>query len=226
MCGYGLGRYLLGLVVTAIVAVVGWFTVGRDVLNKVNESNARAGGGGPQSERIVNARRFAPVVANLRRAVGADARLVSVTMRPLSVEFVTSVDGAVARGLRWRRGRRKLQRFEENAPTTGGAPWPLETLDPKAPQRIAGTISAAEDGDFHLSIGNLERAESGKLVWVMRGTIGERGVAWSADPDGRDAKRYDPSSPELSKGAALGQCIRRAAGDPVKLQRCVARYGR
>jgi hypothetical protein len=224
MRGYGLGGYLVGLVVTAIVAAVAWFTVGQDVLDKVNESNARSGGGGPQNERIVSPRRFGPLVAALRRKVGSGARLVSVTLRPLSVEFVTSVDGPVGRGYRWTDDEPVLRRFEENAPADAAGPWPLARLDPRAPSRIAHAISESERGDFHLSIGDIQRADTGRLVWIMRGTIGERGVAWYAAPDGSRVKRYDPSSPELSAGALLGRCIRQAAGDPVKAQRCVARY--
>src|SRR4051794_19315440 len=144
MRAYGLGGRLVGLIVTAIVAAVAWFTVGNDVLDKVNKSNARSGGGGPQNERIVSAQRFGPLVARLRRALGPDARLVSVTLRPQSVEFVTSVDGAVARGYRWRDGYGKLRRFEENAPADAAGPWPLARLDPRAPERIAHDISASE----------------------------------------------------------------------------------
>jgi hypothetical protein len=37
-------------------------------------------------------------------------------------------------------------------------------------------------------------------------------------------KAYNPASAELSKGAALGQCIQGAHGSPAKLQRCVKRF--
>ena len=157
----------------------------------------------------------------MRAQVGRDGRLVKVTMRPLSVEFVTNQDGGIAHGLRWRDGKKALQRFEDNA-SPGAVAWPISRLDPTAPQRIARTISRNEGGDFHLSIGDISRADSGKLVWIMRGTIGERGVAWYAAPDGSHVKRYDPSSPDLSQGARLGRCIQRAHNDPAKLQRCVA----
>jgi hypothetical protein len=217
---YNVGGRLIGIVLTAIVAVVAWFGFGRGILDKINESNARSGGGGPQNERIVSARRFAPLVAQVRAEVGRDGRLVKVTMRPLSVEFVTSQDGGIAHGLRWRDGKKGLQRFEDNA-SPGAVPWPISRLDPTAPQRIARAISRNEGGDFHLSIGDISRADSGKLVWIMRGTIGERGVAWYAAPDGSHVKRYDPSSPDLSQGARLGRCIQRAHNDPAKLQRCV-----
>jgi hypothetical protein len=216
-------------VLTALVAVVAWFAVGRGVLDKINRSNERGGGGGPQSQRIVSAGRFTPVVAQLRRAAGSEARLVSVTMRPDSVEFV-AVSGGRARGYRWRDGEKGLQTFEVGGTGQAGKPpsppFPLSRLEPAAPQRITRAISAAEHGDFHLSIGDLTRADSGLIVWVMRGRIGERGVAYSAGPDGRRVKPYNPASPELSRGAALGRCIQGARSDAVKLQRCVARYAR
>jgi hypothetical protein len=101
----------------------------------------------------------------------------------------------------------------------------MSQLDPRAPERITRAISKAEHGDFHLSIGDLQRAETGKLIWTMRGTIGERGVAWYAPADGSPIKPFDPSKPELSKGAALGKCISRAHNDVAKVQRCVARFG-
>jgi hypothetical protein len=226
---YGPGRRLIGLGLTALVAVVAWFGFGRGILDEINKSNEISGGGGPQSRRIVSSGRLTPVVAQLRRAVGSEARLVSVTMRPDSVELV-AVTGRRARGYRWRDGESGLQRFEVGgagqAGKPDGPPFPLSRLDPTAPQRIASAISAAERGDFHLSIGDLTRADSGLIVWVMRGTIGERGVAYSAAADGRRAKPYNPAGPELSRGAALGQCIQGARSDPVKLQRCVARFGR
>jgi hypothetical protein len=216
------GGYLIGLVLTLVVGAVAWFGFGRGILDKLDESNARSAGGGPESERILSPRRFAPVVAQVRGRVGRDGRLASVTMRPLSLEFVTTADGGVARGLRWRDGVKGLRPFEENA-SPGAVSWPISRLDATAPQRIARAISRSEEGDFHLSIGDLGRADSGKLVWILRGTIGERGVAYYAAPDGSRVKRYDPSSPDLSQGARLGRCIQRAKQDPVKLQRCVAR---
>jgi hypothetical protein len=221
--------YLIGFALTAIVAVVGWLVFGQRILDSIDSSNARSGGGGPPGKRIVSARRFTPVVARVRKAIGPEARLVSVTMRPQSVEFVAVVN-RVASGYRWREGYKGLQRFEVGgsgaAGTVDSAPWPVNRLDPRAPERLTKAISAAEDGDFHLSIGDLQRADSGSLVWVMRGTIGERGVAWFSPPDGRGAKPYDPSSPELSRGARLGQCISKAGGDVAKVQRCVRLYSR
>ena len=101
MRGYSPGGYLVGLVITAVIGVVAWLTVGQDILDRVNESNARSGGGGPQDERIVSEKRFRPIVAGVRRRLGARGRLTTVTLRPQSAEFVYSVDGAVAQGLRW-----------------------------------------------------------------------------------------------------------------------------
>lgn len=220
-------RFLPGLLITAVVGLVAWFIVGQGILDKVDESNARAGGGGPRNERIVSPGRFTPVVAQMRREVGPEARLSLITMRPESVEFEVVRSGR-ARGYRWRRDHEKLQTFEVGGSGRAGQPsaqpWSMKLLDPRVPQRITDAISAAERGDFHLSIGTMERADSGAVVWVMRGTIGERGVAYSALPDGTRVKAYDPSSPELSRGARLGQCIQAARSDPAKLQRCVARY--
>jgi hypothetical protein len=102
----------------------------------------------------------------------------------------------------------------------------MSLLDPRAPERITRAISRAERGDFQLSIGDIQRAETGKLIWTMRGRVGERGVAWYAPPRGSPIKPFDPSKPELSKGAALGDCIHKARGDVAKVQRCVARYAR
>jgi hypothetical protein len=178
----------------------------------------------------VSETQFAPVVAKLKQAVGSEAKLVSVTLRPDSVEFEVVRNGR-ARGYRWRRGDDRLRTFDVGGSGKLGqasnAPFRMSLLDTAAPERIAKHISTAEHGDFLLSIGDLQRADSGKVVWVMRGRIGEdRGVAWYARPDGSAVKPYDPSSPELSKGAALGQCIQSAHGDPARLQRCLARYGR
>jgi hypothetical protein len=226
---YGPGRHLVGLLLTALVAAVAWFGFGRGILDQINRSNALSGGGGPRNERIVSARRLTPVVAQLRRAAGTEASIVSVTLRPDSVELVAATGGR-ARGYRWRDGQKGIETFEVGGTGQAGQPatppFPASRLDPRAPQRITRAISAAEGGDFHLSIGDLSRAESGLIVWVMRGTIGERGVAYYAMPNGARVKPYNPSSPELSRGARLGQCIHAAHADPVKLQRCVARFAR
>jgi hypothetical protein len=220
-------RTLVGLALSAIVALVAWFTVGQGVLDKINESNARGGGGGPQDQRVVSSNQLTPIVAKLRDAVGSEAQFAAVTLRPDSVEFEV-VRGGRASGYRWRRGKEKLQRYEVGATGKAGqasnAPFRMSLLDTHGPERIAKAISAAEGGDFHLSIGDLQRADTGKLVWILRGTIGERGVAYYALPDGSRVKAYNPANPDLSKGAALGQCIQAAHGDPRKLQRCVKRF--
>jgi hypothetical protein len=227
MYRYGLGRQLVGILLTAVVAAVAWFTVGHKVLDKINESNAAAGGGGPLEKRIVSARRFTPIVATLRKTVGSEAHLAVLTVRPDSVEFEVVQHGR-ARGYRYRDGADRFQVYEVGTTGRAGAPsnrpFPMSQLDPRAPERITRAISKAEHGDFHLSIGDLQRAETGKLIWTMRGTIGERGVAWYAPPHGAPIKPFDPSKPGLSKGAALGECISRAHNDVAKVQRCVARY--
>jgi hypothetical protein len=211
------------------LAAILWFTVGQSIRDKIDESNARGGGGGPQSERVVSENQLAPIVKKLRDEVGTDFQLAVVTLRPDSVEFEVVRKGR-ARGYRWRRGKEELQAYEVGGTGQAGqasnAPYSAGLLDTKAPQRIAAQISKAEDGDFQSSISDLQRADSGKVVWVMRGRIGERGVAYYAPPSGRGVKPYDPSSADLSKGAALGQCIQSAHGDPARLQKCLARFGR
>jgi hypothetical protein len=219
--------YLTKLALTAAVAAVAWFTVGKSTLDSINKSNERAGGGGPQNERIVSARRFTPIVARLRKTTGSEVQLSVVTLRPDSVEFEVVRHGR-ARGYRYRDGRDGFQTFAVG--TTGkpgqpsNRPWPLSLLDPKAPERITRTISQREHGDFQLSIGDIQRADTGKLVWTMRGRVGERGVAWYAPPSGAPVRPYDPSRPELSKGAALADCIKKAQNDVAKVQGCVARF--
>ena len=218
---------MLRYVLPVGIAAVAWFTVGQGTLDKINKSNEHAGGGGPLNERIVSARRFAPIVARLRRTVGPEAQLAVVTMRPDSVEFEVVRHGR-ARGYRYRDGRDGFQTFEVGATGKPGQPsnrpWAMSMLDPRAPERITRAISGAEHGDFQLSIGDIQRAETGKVVWTMRGRIGERGVAWYAPPNGAPVKPYDPSKPELSKGAALADCIKSAQPDVAKVQRCVARF--
>ena len=187
MLGYGPGRTLMGLAVTAVVAAIAWFTIGKSTLDDINRSNARAGGGGPPNERIVSASRFTPIVARLKREVGPEARLVAVTLRPDSVEFEV-FQGGRARGYRYRDGRDGLEIYDVGATGKPGQPsngaWRMWLLDPRAPERITRAVSSAEHGDFQLSIGDIQRAETGKLIWTMRGRIGERGVAWYAPPRG------------------------------------------
>ncbi|MEA2481517.1 MAG: hypothetical protein QOJ07_3439 [Thermoleophilaceae bacterium] len=228
MYGYSPARRLVGFALTAIIGLIAWFTVGHKILDKVGESNARSGGGGPLEKRIVAARRFGPIVATLKKTVGSEARLASVTVRPDSVEFEVVKRGH-ARGYRYVDGVDRLQTLDVGATGQAGRPsnkpWPISQLDPRAPERITRTISKREHGDFLLSIGDIQRAETGKLIWTMRGRIGERGVAWYAPPHGEPVKPFNPATPELSKGAALGDCIRKAGTDVAKVQRCVARFG-
>jgi hypothetical protein len=212
----GLGGNLFGIGVTAVVAAVAWFGFGHKILDKATKSAA--------DSQTAGVRQFSAAVAKVRRQVGAGGRLVSVTLRPSSAEFVTSADGRVARALRWDGGDAKLKRFEENAPIGNPAPWPIAKLDPRAPKRIFDSIGERERGDFQLSIGDLQRASTGRLVWTMRGTIGERGVAYTASPDGRGVALYNPASPQLSSATRLTHCIQRANNDPARVQRCVARF--
>lgn len=137
-------RTLQGLALTAIVAAVAWFTVGQGVLDKLNESNARSGGGGPQDQRVVSAKQFTPIVAKLRDRVGGEAQLVALTLRPDSVEFEVVQRGR-ASGYRWRRGKEQLQTYEVGGTGKAGqasnAPWRMSLLDTRAPERIAKAIS-------------------------------------------------------------------------------------
>jgi hypothetical protein len=208
-----------------------WFTVGKGILDDVRTDTARQGGGGPQSERLVNAERFGPVVEALRDKVGKDAQLVSVTLRPTSVEFVVR-DGSKAKGYRSDDGSTDLERIGVNlvgSGTVADSAWPISKLDESAPERIAAAISRKEDGDFHLSIATLERETNGRLLWDMKGTIDGRGVAYVARPNGKRVKVFDPTSPEQSsvpKGVTnVQECIRNAGGDAAKLQECAGMVG-
>ena len=194
---YTIGGFIRGLVLTAVVGVAGWFLVGQRILDEVQKQNQRAAGGGPFDQRLVSARRFAPIVAELRRREGARAPMVTVVMRADSVEFVLRRRGAL-RGWRWR-GDGPLKPFE---PQAGADPvylrrtWPLSKLDVRAPGRISRSISRREGGDFQLSIGDVGRAGSGRIIWVLRGLVGERGVAWAARSDGRRVVTYNPGLPD------------------------------
>jgi hypothetical protein len=229
MFSYRRGNPLLGIALTAIVAVVAWFAVGQGLVDKVNDSNARSGGGGPFDERTVSQKQFAPLIQRLHKEIGSEASISVITMRPDSVEFEV-VQNRRASGYRWRRGSDRFERYDVGGTGQQGQasnkPFPQSQLDTVGPERMSKAISEAEHGDFHLSIGDLQRAETGKLIWTLRGTIGERGVAYSASPHGTPIKAYNPASPDLSKGAALGECIQKAGADVAKVQRCVDRYAK
>jgi hypothetical protein len=192
------GGWIRGLILTVVVGFGGWFLFGERTLNDLREQNERAAGGGPFDERLVSAKRFAPVVAELREREGPRAPMVTVVMRSGSVEFVLRKRGGL-RGWRWR-GDGPLVPFE---PQAGADPvylrrtWPLSKLDARAPGRISRSISEREGGDFRVSIGDVGRAGSGRIVWVMRGLVGERGVAYAARSDGRRIGSYNPSLPGL-----------------------------
>jgi hypothetical protein len=193
MAGQYLVRRLIGLAITGVLLWVAVTQVFPEVRDRIDESTSRSGGGGPFDKRLVSKDQFTRVVNDVLDDVGGEARLVSVTMRPLTVEVVT-VDG---RGLRWRFRHDDLQRFDAGRQTKADS-WPITKLLPDAPQKVSKAINEFEGGDYHNSYATLERAESGKLVWVMRGTIRDRGVAYSADYKGGHVKRYNPASPELS----------------------------
>src|SRR3954469_24999932 len=138
-------RTIVGLALSAVIAVVAWFTVGQGILDKINESNERSGGGGPQQERTVSESQLAPIVKRLRSQVGSEARLVSVTLRPDSVEFEVVRNGS-ARGYRWRRGSDRLTTYEVGGSGQAGrpsnSPFSGALLDTGAPEKIAKAISA------------------------------------------------------------------------------------
>lgn len=197
---YTIGGFIRGLALTAIIAVGGWLLVGQRILDQVKEANDRAAGSGPFDQRMVSARRFAPIVAELRRREGAGAPMVTVVMRADSVEFVLRARGGGLRGWRWR-GNGPLRRFEPGAtadPVYLRPTWPLSRLDPRAPGRVSRAISRREGGDFLLSIGDVGRSGSGgRILWVMRGLVGERGVAYAARANGTRIGVYNPSLPRL-----------------------------
>lgn len=213
---YGVGPTIFGGLITVAVAAAMWFLVGRPLIDKATKAN--------DERQTAGVKEFSRAVSKLRARLGPKGKLVAVTLRPSSAEFVTAVSGGTAHALRWTGGT-SFEAFDENNDFTNAKPWPVGQLDPRAPKRIFDAISAREHGDFQLSIGDLQRADTGKLVWTMRGLIGsDRGVAYNANPDGRALTHYDPTSPKLSKATQLTDCIQKAAGDPTKLQRCVAKF--
>jgi hypothetical protein len=214
----------------ALLAVL-WATVGHNVVDGIKADTARQSGGGPQSGRIVNEKNFGPVVAALRDKVGADAQLVSVTMRPDSVEFVVR-DGDKAKGYRSDNASTHLDAVGVNLygpGTVADSAFPISKLDEAAPGKVAAAISRKEDGDFNLSIATLEREGNGNLLWDMKGTIGGRGVAYVAEANGKKVELFNPVSPRQSsipKGVTdIQDCIKAANNDPAKLQACAQKVG-
>ena len=193
---YTIGGFVRGLVLTAIIAAGGWFLFGQDILDDVREANERAAGAGPFEKRMVSPARFAPIVAELRRVEGPRAPMVTVVMRADSVEFILRRRGRL-RGYRWRRNG-PLRQFDAQAtadPVYVRDTWPLSRLDVRSPARVSRRISAREGGDFLLTLADFGRTGSGRLAWVMRGRVGERGVAWFGSRDGRRVAPYNPASP-------------------------------
>ncbi len=175
---------LLSLAFAAGIAAIMYFAFGKGILNNVK--NLTRDGGGPQEERMVDRRNFGPIVKTLRKEVGSAAQLLTVTMRPTSVEFAVR-DGSRAKGYRAEPGSDDLDDIGVNVSGSGTleeSSWSIGKLKAAAPGRIAKAISRKESGDFHLSIATLERVASGKLLWDMKGTINGRGVSYTARPDG------------------------------------------
>src|SRR4051794_26460156 len=132
MLGRYVGGRLIGLVITAVIAWGAWTQFGDDIRDRIDEANSRSAGGGGFDKRVVSKDRFTGIVNDLIDEAGGDARLVSVTMRPLSVEFVTA-DG---RGFRWRDRNENLQEFDAG-PQASAKSWPVAKLLPDAPQKVS-----------------------------------------------------------------------------------------
>jgi len=208
-----------------------WATVGHGIVDDIKADTARQGGGGPESGRIVKEDNFGPVVEALRDKVGADAQLLSVTMRPTSVEFVVR-DGKKAKGYRSDDGSTDLDSVGVNLygpGTVADSAFPIAKLDAAAPEKIAAAISRKESGDFNLTIATLERETNGNLLWDMKGTIDGRGVAYVAEHDGKRVEVFNPVSPRQSsvpKGVTdIQNCIKAAKNDPAELQACAQGIG-
>lgn len=193
------GSFLRSLVLTVVVAGGGWLLFGRGVVDDIRESNERSGGGGPVDERMVSPKRLVPAVAALRDREGADAPMITVWIRPDNVQFVLRERGQ-QRAWIWRDDGplEPYNTFPGSGQVYRRPTWPLSRLDVRAPARIARSISEREGGDFLVSLGDIGRSGDGpRLFWVMRGRVGERGVAYAARADGRRVGVYDPSLPRL-----------------------------
>lgn len=225
-----LGR-LISLAFSAGLGAILYFGFGKGIIDNVKNDTQRQGGGGPQEERIVDKRNFGPIVKALRKEVGSEAQLLTVTMRPTSVEFIVR-DGGGAKGYRAEPGSDNLDDVEVNLSGTGTVAenaWPIGKLDPAAPGRIAKAVSRKESGDFHLTIATLERETSGKVLWDMKGTIAGRGLSYTARPNGSKVRTFDPTSPEISGVpggvGSIGKCIRKAGSDADRIQACTKGLG-
>ena len=80
---------------------------------------------------------------------------------------------------------------------------------------------------------NGDRLDAAALRSMQSATDTLRGDRYTAfrdaavtSPSGAPIKPFDPGKPELSKGAALGQCILAAHNDVAKVKRCVQGFGR
>jgi hypothetical protein len=207
-----------------------WFTVGHGIVDDIKSSTAQQGGGGPESGRMVNEKNFGPIVKALGDKVG-NAEILSVTMRPTSVEFVVR-DGDKAKGYRSDNFSTHLDSVGVNLygpGTVADSAFKMSKLDASAPQKIAAAISRKESGDFNLTIATLERQTNGNLLWDMKGTIDGRGVAYVAAYNGKRVEIFNPVSPRQSsipKGVTdIQSCIKAANNDPAKLQACAQKVG-
>lgn len=219
-----LGR-LISLAFSAGLAAILYFTFGKGIINDVK--NVARDGGGPQDERIVDKRQFGPIVKTLRKEVGSEAQLLTVTMRPTSVEFSVR-DGSRVKGYRAEPGSDDLDDVGVNLSGSGTVEenaWSIGKLEPGAPGRIAKAISRKESGDFHLSIATLERESNGKLLWDMKGTIAGRGVSYTARPDGSKVRTFDPTDGVPKSVKNIGECIRKAGSDANRIQACTNGLG-
>ena len=194
------------LAFTAGLAGILYLTVGKGIVDDVKNDTERQGGGGPQEERIVNKRNFGPIVKALRKEVGSEAELVTVTMRPTSAEFVVR-DGSGAKGYRAEPGGDELEDVGVNLSGSGAveeSAWSIGKLDAAAPGRIAKAISRKESGDFNLTIATFERETSGKLLWDMKdrrrtGGLLHRAPGWV---EGQDVRPDQPRGLRRAEGRA------------------------
>ena len=216
---------LLSLAFTAGIAAIMYFAFGKGILNNVK--NLTRDGGGPQEERMVDKRQFGPIVKSLRKEVGSEAQLLTVTMRPTSVEFAVR-DGSRAKGYRAEPGSDDLDDVGVNLSGSGTVKenaWSIGKLEPGAPGRIAKAISRKESGDFHLSIATLERETDGRLLWDMKGTIDGRGVSYTAAPDGSKVRTFKATDGVPKSVRNIGECLREAGSEAGKMQACTKGLG-
>ena len=208
---------------------------GRDVLKNRDDAVALIREAASQGADFAQTPEMTSLVcrdqAELFSKVGPEAQLISVTMRPTSIEFVVR-DGKKAKGYRSDDGSTDLDSVGVNLYGPGtvvDSAFGIAKLDEAAPEKIAAAISRKESGDFNLTIATLERETNGNLLWDMKGTIDGRGVAYVADYNGKRVEIFNPVSPRQSsvpKGVTdIQDCIKAAKNDPAKLQACAQGIG-